>query len=117
MEDTWAIRGGCDSIEGTLSTFLGVRLTAWVCVRRGQGDVLGKQQSGRDVLGCLRAAELPRDRLLMEQARQTAAECISKYTLDQTQWPPALLAALAKTTLPKLDLNHLPLRTATESRS
>ena len=43
---------------------------------------MGKQQSGKDALACLRAAKLPEDRLLMEQARQVASQLIDRYTLD-----------------------------------
>ena len=75
---------------------------------RGQGDVMGKQQSGKDALACLRAAKLPEDRLLMEQARQVASELIERYTLDPAEWSPSLLAALARAGLPKLDYHHFP---------
>ena len=69
---------------------------------------MGKQQSGKDALACLRAAKLPEDRLLMEQARQVASQLIDRYTLDPAEWSPSLLAALARAGLPKLDYHHFP---------
>lgn len=70
--------------------------------------MMGRQQSGKDVLACLQLARLPEDRMLMEEARETAAELIARYGLSPAQWPPELLAALARTSLPKLDYHHLP---------
>lgn len=69
---------------------------------------MGRQQSGKDILAFLRAARLPEDRVLMEEARAIAAEMIAHYGLQTCDWPPELLSMLAKTNLPKLDYQQLP---------
>ncbi|KAL0024844.1 hypothetical protein WJX79_004631 [Trebouxia sp. C0005] len=49
---------------------------------RGPGDFLGKKQSGRDGLSYLKAAKLPEDRQLLEQARAAAAELLQERKLS-----------------------------------
>ena len=75
---------------------------------RGPGDCLGTKQSGRDGLKYLKAAKLPDDRQLLEQARAGAAEMIQEYGLEPDTWPPDLLAALKDSALPDLDLSEVP---------
>ena len=75
---------------------------------RGPGDFLGKKQSGRDGLSYLKAAKLPEDRQLLEQARAAAAEMLQEMGLDPSKWPSDLLAALKDESLPDLDLAELP---------
>ena len=75
---------------------------------RGPGDFLGKKQSGKDGLSYLKAAKLPEDRHLLEQARAAAAEMLLDMGLDPTNWPEDLLAALKDRSLPDLDLAELP---------
>ena len=74
---------------------------------RGPGDFLGKKQSGRDGLSCLKAARLPEDRQLLEQARAAAAELLQEYGLEPSGWPQDLLAALKDKNLPDLDLSEV----------
>ena len=75
---------------------------------RGPGDFLGKKQSGKDGLSYLKAAKLPEDRQLLEQARAAAAEMLQEMGLDPSKWPADLLAALKDRSLPDLDLAELP---------
>ncbi|KAL0044700.1 hypothetical protein WJX82_006055 [Trebouxia sp. C0006] len=74
---------------------------------RGPGDFLGKKQSGRDGLSYLKAAKLPEDRQLLEQARAAAAELLQEYGLEPSGWPKDLLAALKDRSLPDLDLSEM----------
>jgi hypothetical protein len=71
---------------------------------RGAGDILGKKQSGRDCLNCLKAAVLPRDTRLLDMARARAVRVINQFGLDPGCWPPALLAALKRSSPPELDV-------------
>lgn len=75
---------------------------------RGPGDFLGKKQSGKDGLSYLKAAKLPEDRQLLEQARAAAAGLLQEMGLDPSKWPADLLAALKDRSLPDLDLAELP---------
>jgi len=68
---------------------------------------LGKKQSGRDGLSYLKAAKLPEDRQLLEQARAAAAEVLQEYGLEPSGWPKDLLAALKDRSLPDLDLSEM----------
>ncbi len=53
-----------------------------MCMRRGQGDVMGKRQSGKDALSWFKAAQLPGDRGLLETARALASELVAQYTVQ-----------------------------------
>lgn len=64
------------------------------CCCRGPGQALGKQQSGKGSLGCLRAADLVTDSDLLEQARKTAMDLLIQNGMDPDQWFKPLLAAL-----------------------
>jgi hypothetical protein len=78
-------------------------------VRRGPGDIIGKQQSGKEGLASLNATDLKTDTIIMEQARETAAEMIKTYGLCPADWPPAILARLSRTqSLPKLEDAQVP---------
>ena len=68
---------------------------------------MGKKQSGRDGLSYLKAAKLPEDRQLLEQARAAAAELLQEYGLEPAGWPQDLLAALKDRGLPDLDLTEM----------
>lgn len=53
---------------------------------RGPGELLGRRQSGQSGLGCLRAAELPRDTPLLDAARATAKAQLTSLGLDPGNW-------------------------------
>ncbi len=57
---------------GTVTHQHGVCVANCAVLCRGPGDFLGKKQSGRDGLSYLKAAKLPEDRQLLEQARAAA---------------------------------------------
>lgn len=71
---------------------------------RGPGQVLGRQQSGKSSLGCLRAADLSIDGPLLIQARDTAVEQLTEYGMDPDNWHKPMLAALRDRALPELDI-------------
>ena len=75
---------------------------------------MGKKQSGKDMWANLRAARLPEDASLLEEARDKASELVSQYGIDPADWPRDLLAAMAYTRLPELDLYHVPSGLVTE---
>ena len=83
------------------------------CSCRGQGDLMGKKQSGKDMWANLRAARLPEDAALLDEARGKAAELVSNFGMDPADWSPDLLAAMAHSRLPQLDLYHVPSAWAT----
>lgn len=59
-------------------------------------------------LGYLKAARLPQDRQILEQARAGAAELLQESGLEPSAWPRDLLAALKDRGLPDIDLAELP---------
>lgn len=75
---------------------------------RGPGDFLGKKQSGVNGLGYLKAAKLPQDRQILEQARAGAADLLQRSGLEPSAWSQDLLAALKDRGLPDIDLTELP---------
>lgn len=89
------------------STVNNIRSFLHALLCRGPGDFLGRKQSGRDGLSCLKAARLPEDRQLLEQARAAAAELLQEYGLEPSGWPQDLLAALKDKNLPDLDLSEV----------
>ena len=66
--------------------------------------MLGKRQSGRDALSCLKACRLPEDSDLLHTARVTAVDIIAQYGMRPESWPVDLLAALKDRSLPDLDV-------------
>ncbi len=93
--------------HGTVTRQHGVCDAHCAVLHRGPGDFLGKKQSGRDGLSYLKAAKLPEDRQLLEQARAAAAELVQEYGLEPSGWPKHLLAALKDRSLPDLDLSEM----------
>ncbi len=65
---------------------------------------MGKKQSGKGLLGCLRAARLETDMALLESARAHASQLLSRHSLDPATWPPHLIAMLRDQALPDLDV-------------
>lgn len=74
---------------------------------------MGKRQSGKDMWADLRAARLPEDAALLDEARGKASELVSEFGIDPADWPPDLLAAMSQRCLPELDLYHVPSAWAT----
>lgn len=71
--------------------------------------MIGKQQSGKDGLASLSAAQLKTDGHLVQKARDTAKEMVDQYGMEPRNWPPAILAALSRTrNLPKLEDAQIP---------
>ena len=75
---------------------------------RGQGDVHGKQQSGKDIYASLKVAKLPEHSVLLEEARALAVHLVDTLGMDPKAWPTALLVAMSRQNLPKLDYSNLP---------
>lgn len=74
---------------------------------RGAGEVLGRRQSGRDVRSTLKAARIPGDRELLEQAREAASRMLAEQP-DPRTWPEGLRALVADEGLLQLDTLSLP---------
>ena len=82
---------------------------------RGPGDFLGKKQSGRDAFSSLKAARLPGDRQLLEEARRTAAALCANWRDGDAEPPAPLLAAVQRQARALLDINQLSLPSAVET--
>ncbi|KAL4452493.1 hypothetical protein ABPG75_008155 [Micractinium tetrahymenae] len=74
---------------------------------RGAGEVLGKRQSGRNVRSTFKAARVPGDRELLEQAREAASRLLAADP-DPRSWPAGLRALVADEGLLQLDTLSLP---------
>lgn len=100
----WIPRNGTND-GGLQYKLLYCYIAVGVC--RGPGDFLGKKQSGKDGLSYLKAAKLPEDRQLLEQARAAAVDLLLEYGLEPDGWPKDLLAAMKDRNLPDLDLSEV----------
>lgn len=74
---------------------------------RGAGEVLGTRQSGRDVKSSLKACQLPRDRKLLEAAREAAALHMREHKQGPLTWSPELLACVADASVMDLDISSV----------